>query len=213
MKKFLFFLLILLIASCTTIKYVDDVGFLDAAQANSYEFPVKVNGTTCKDMLGNVGLCSIRWANNQDFVMNIDPQVFSYTYVLTCSNGLNVNQSESIAANTSTAVTIPYANYGALLEFTCILQINPSDRTAVSAQSEIRVVLYDPNYQAREKMYLTKQGIFTYLVLGQYALYSYVCDSGKCSSYTKETTIKVNNTTGLTAYSQSYQERFNFWGY
>jgi len=212
MKKLTLVSLLILIG-CSTIAYQDDLGFLDSAQANSYEFPIKIGSTICKDMNGNVGLCSTRWANNKDLVINLDAQPYAYTYVLTCSSALNVNHSESISSNKATSITIPFMSYGSLLEFTCIVQIFPSDRTAVSAQGQVRVVLFDPNYQPREQMYLYKSGLDNYLVLGQYALHSYVCDSGKCSSYKKKTAVKVKSVTGLTAYSQSYQERFNFYGY
>lgn len=212
MKKIIL-MFVLLLFGCNTIKYQDDIGYLNSAQAGSYEFPVKIGRSVCKDMNNEVGLCSTRLPNNQDLNIEIEPQPYAYTYVLTCSSALDVNHSANILANTAATIIVPFTHYGALKAFTCIVQINPMDRQKVSAQAEVRVVLFDANYQAREKMYTIELKGDNYLVLGQHARHSIVCERNKCKSYNKDTIIKIKEPRELLAYSESYQMRYNYYGY
>jgi hypothetical protein len=205
MKYLLIFSLIL--SGCASgLTYQDDQGFLDSAQANSNEYPIKIGTQACQDLDKKPGLCAKRWPNNQDINLTIDPQSYNYTYHLVCSNSIAVDKSANVLSNNAGNIVIPSLSFGKTLSFTCILQVFPQDRSeAVSAQAEIRIVLYDPKYQAREDIYIENGR----MILGQYARSSHICINSKCSISSNTTSIPVDANSKINAYSESYSMRFN----
>jgi len=203
-----------MLSSCRSgaIKYESDVGFLNSAQANSMEFPIKIKGKVCLDLEGVTGLCSTRMKSDEDFVMVIDPQEYSYRYTLTCSKEANADRTIDVAANIETKVVIPKANLVGMKSFICIGEIFPAERQQeVSAKWEVRVKIQDAQYQARESIYETVSGKNTVIVLGKNALYSRVCYGTACKNYTKATTVVKEDKKNLVVYSESASMRFNFY--
>lgn len=194
------------------IKYESDIGFLNSAQANSMEFPIKIKGRVCLDLEGMTGLCSTRMDSNQDFTMTIDPQSYSYRYKLTCSREINADQARDVMADVPMKITIPKANLVGVKSFICIGEIFPADRPQeLSAKWEVRVKVQDVKYQEREAIYETTSGKNKVLVVGRNALYTRVCYAEDCRSYTKQTTIKKEDKVGLSIYSESYNMRYNYY--
>lgn len=204
------------LATCTSIKYINDIGYLNSAQAGSDEFPIKISySQVCKDLDGIPGLCSKRWDNNSDFTISIDAQPYQYNYQLSCTSQLNSNDNRNVVANQNYDIVISKDKYLNLpsKSFTCIVEIFPQDRPeAVSSRAEIRVKLIDGKYVSRETMYIQEQGTHHFLITGQYALHTHVCRQGTCKIYNKETWINVGDGKDVKAYSESYVGRFNFLG-
>ena len=213
MKTILLTLMLILTCSCQHgIKYQDDLNFLNSAQANAMEFPVKVKGRVCLDIEGMTGLCSVRIDTNQDFVMSIDPQEYEYRYKLTCSREVNADQSGDVAKGTPIKLTVPKANIVGLKSFICIGEIFPADRTQeLSARWEVRIKVQDENYQEREGIYQTTVKGRNVLVLGKHARLSRVCVADKCKSYRKKTAVQIEADSKVTVYSESHNMRYNFY--
>jgi hypothetical protein len=212
--KAIFIILFVMLVSCrsTPIKYENDSGFLNSAQANSMEFPIKIKGKVCLDLEGITGLCSTRIDSSEDFVMTIDPQEYSYRYKLTCSRELNTDRSEDIIAGVPKRIIVPKLNITGLKSFICIGEIFPSDRPQeLSAKWEVRVKVQDSKYQKRESIYETTNGKKNIIVVGKNALYTKVCYVEDCKSYIKQTTIVKEAKQGLSVYSESYNMRYNFY--
>jgi hypothetical protein len=208
------FFMLLMLSGCRSgaIKYENDIGFLNSAQANSMEFPIKIKGKVCLDLEGITGLCSTRIDSNQDFTMSIDPQSYSYRYKLTCSREINADQSSDVMANVPMKIIVPKANIVGIKSFICIGEIFPADRPQeLSAKWEVRVKVQDVKYQKRESIYETTSGKDKIMVIGRNALYTRVCYAEECRSYTKQTSIKKEDKVGLSIYSESYNMRYNFY--
>lgn len=215
MKQFavlIFMLAFLSGCRSAAIKYEGDMGFLNSAQANSMEFPVKIKGKVCLDMNGTTGLCSTRIDSNEDFVMTIDPQEYSYRYKLTCSREINADTSKDVEANVAHKIIIPKANMVGQKSFICIGEIYPADRDqTVSAKWDVRVKIHDVQYQVREEIYQTEKDGKKYIVLGRNALHARVCYKDECKNFSKKTTIEREDKEGLVVYSESWNMRYNFY--
>lgn len=209
LRKILFVSTVGLVA-CSSLPYQDDIGFLVSAQANSPEFPVYLNGTICKDMDGNPGLCSKRIKSTDTLKFSFDPQVYAYDLTIACTNPISV-AGGSVGANQGFEISITPDQMQGLKSFVCIGEVFPQDRTQpLSAKFEIRIVVADVNYVARERITTTTQNGDTYLVLGQYARSAWVFDGEKWSLHTKDTMVKLKDPAKAKAYSESYNMRFNY---
>jgi hypothetical protein len=207
----------LILVACSTLPYQDDTGFLVSAQANSPEFPVYIGGSVCKDMDGNPGLCSKRIKSTDDVKIHFDAQSYSYNLTVSCTNPIVV-PSVSVAENQAYDLVIPNAEFSGpgLLSFVCIGEVFPQDRTQpLSAKFEVRIVVTDASYQAREAVYIAKDtGGGNTLVLGEYARDAWVFDNGKWSKHSKDTQVSIKgDPTQVQAYSGSYQMRFNYFNF
>jgi hypothetical protein len=215
MKEFLIIILMIsMLTSCTSpeIKYEADTGFLNSAQANSMEFPIKIKGKVCLDLEGITGLCSVRINSNEDFIMAVDPLEYGYRYKLTCTKEANADRSEDIIAKQPLKITIAKDNLTGLKSFICIGEIFPSDRDMeISARWEVRVKIQDAAYQKRESVYETVLNGKPLIVVGKNALYTRVCYVDDCKNYTKATMIPKQNKQGLRVYSESERMRYNFY--
>jgi len=203
-----------MLASCRSgsVKYENDSNFLNSAQANSMEFPIKIKGKVCLDLEGVTGLCSTRIDSSEDFVMAIDPQEYSYRYKLTCSREINFDVSEDVIAGSPKKIVIPKLNMIGVKSFICIGEVFPADRKEeVSAKWEVRVKIYDVKYQKRESIYETTNGKKKLIVLGKNALYSRICYVDECKSYVTTTTVERLDKPGLNIYSESYNMRYNYY--
>jgi hypothetical protein len=199
----------LLFVACTTIPYQDDTGFLVSAQANSPEFPVYLNGSLCKDVDGNAGLCSKRIKSTDNLTIHFDAQTYAYQLTMSCTSPMDI-AAATVAVNQPFDLVITPAQMASLPSFVCIGEIFPADRNSpVSAKFEIRVVVYDSNYLAREAITFEKKGLDNYLVLGQYARSAWVNDGSGWKQYTKTTEVKIPDPTTVQAYSESFSMRFN----
>lgn len=195
--------------SCkTSLKYQDDIGFLNSAQANSYEYPLKVGGSLCKDMDGRVGACVKQTASDNDLGFRIDSQPYSYRLVVNCSSSVDSDFSVDVEKGKSYSWKISPEKFFDVRSFTCIGEIFPDDRVnSLSAKWHVRVLIFDGEYSARERIY-HREG---HLVLGKFAKYSMVCTGSKCKRYEKKTVVKAPNT--AKAYSESEVLRMNYYGF
>jgi hypothetical protein len=200
------FALALLFTACMSLPYKDDTGFLVSAQADSPEFPVYVNGTLCKDLDNNPGLCSKRLKSNEALAFHFDPQTYAYDLTIACTSPLTVPAS-TVPSGVPFDLTISPTDFPPGDSFICIGEVLPQDRPQpLSAKWEVRVVIFDSAYEARESIFYSKP----YLVLGTYARSSWVFDGSKWKQYKSKTYVKVDDPTKVQAYSESYAERFNF---
>lgn len=204
-------LLACLVASCTSLPYSDDVGFLVSAQADSPEFPVYVNGHLCTDMEGNPGLCSKRITSAQDLTLSFDPQQYAYLLTISCPSGIPAIAPASVEAGQPYSFTLPKELFSAYRTFVCIGQVNPQDRTPpISAKFEVTVVVVDAAYSARERAYLMTEAGLNYLVLGQFARNAWVYD-GAWAQHNQEPVVRIyGDPSKVKAYSESYADRFNY---
>jgi hypothetical protein len=207
--SFLFF------CSCVNIPYEDDKGFLNSAQANSFEFLVYANGKVCKDMDDQVGLCSKRIKNNDNLEFKIDPLEYAYRLNVTCTKELNANFTRDYPEKTTIKFSITPAQYQSVKTFVCIGEIFPTDRPdEISFKWQIRVEITDQKYLGREQIFIQKKGKQSYLVLGQNARLSKVSYNGKIHSYKNDAIVHIpEDAKDLKASSESYMGRFNYFGY
>jgi hypothetical protein len=213
-QKFIFFTLLALMA-CTTLPYKDDTGFLVSAQANSPEFPVYINGTLCKDLDGNPGLCSKRIGSTDDIKLHFDAQAYAYDLTVSCSSPITV-QGASVASGQAFDLTISNAQMQGQLSFVCIGEVFPQDRSqAVSAKWEIRIVVRDANYVAREGIYVGQDSDGNpAIILGQYARSAWVFDNGEWSQHKEDTIVTLKgDPTKAKAYSESFVMRYNYFNF
>lgn len=202
-----FFGLIFMGANCANIKYQQDTGFLNSAQANSPEFPALINGVLCKDSGGMVGLCSMRIKSNQDVSIHIDKRQYTYTLVLSCSSAIDESQSFTIGANDDFNYTIKANKFSTVNSFLCIGEVAPSDREVpISAEFEFRIKVVDAAYTPRESIYILKDK----LVLGEHAKYVDICDAKGCRAYSEKPVVSFRPP--VKAFSESYTMRFNYYG-
>lgn len=196
-------------AGCPKIKYEDDIGQLNSAQANSMEYPVKINGKVCKDSNNQVGLCAFRTASDKSVVFHFDPRPYSYTLDIKCSSTIDSNYNVPVEKDRAHTYTIAAEKFRGVRSFTCNGEVFPHDRNNnLSASWSARVVVVDDSYQVRERIYWHKEG---YLVLGKYAKYSVVCTGSACKAYSKATVVEAPK--HAKAFSESEVMRFNYYGH
>ncbi len=200
------------LASCNSLPYKDDVGFLVSAQANSPEFPVYINGKLCTDMEGFVGLCSKRIRSTEDVTFKFDPQSYPYLLTVSCTQGVTPVPPATVPAGDRFTFTIKAEDFSQFRSFTCIGEVGPQDRSPpISAKFRVTFVVVDSEYVQRERIYLKKDGKKNYVVLGQHAKDSWVKDSNGWHRFKKMTFVQVfGDPSNVKAYSQSYAMRMNY---
>lgn len=222
-KNIILLVIFLLAFSCETIQYVDDLKFINSASANSPEFPVFINGKLCKDIDGIPGLCSKRIKQTDEISITAEKQQYEYRIYIKCSKGTGVDLSLDIAAYTDFKYTIKPVTFPDTLLFTCLFEIYPKDReivdpkNGISSLAEVRFVVVDPRYIARESMFVSKLKNDYYLVLGSNAKYSRVWDFKKDKQIIwnvyNQAAIKIHSPDKVKAMSESYMGRFNNFGF
>jgi hypothetical protein len=199
----------LLVFGCTSLPYKDDAGYLNSAQAGSYEFPVSVNGKPCKDMDGVLGACTKQIKNDQALVVDLPERPYAYRLDIQCSMPLGVSFPVDVQKNSPYRLEIKPEAFADLISWTCKGEVFPYDRDqAVSAMWQVRVLVRDPAYQGREKIY-TKDG--KVIVLGAHAKYSDICDSRGCRQEKEKTVAGYKGS--VKAISESEVMRFNTFGW
>lgn len=203
-------------SSCSSmnIPYKNDTGFLNSAQANSFEFLVYINGKPCKDMDGLIGLCSKRIKNNENIEFSIDPLQYPYRLSLICTKELQFNFTKDYPADMANKFIITPIQYQGLKTFVCIGEIFPADRPEeISSKWQIRVEIVDQKYSNREEIYKIKKKWFTYLVFGQNAKYAKAYYYDRWHYYKKNTMVIIPSDENILASSESDTGRFNYFGY
>ncbi len=194
------------LASCSTLKYEADIGFLNSAQANSKEALVHINDALCKDMNGKPGLCATRIRSDLPLRFRQHAMPYGYKLVFTCSSAIGADDSWSVPAGQDFEFHIKPIQFSTVRLFTCIGEIFPQDRlNELSAAWSVRAEVVDAEYKPRESIYHTG----SHLVLGQHAKYAVVCDP-KCKNYKKKTYVRASK--NARAWSESEVMRFNFYG-
>lgn len=194
---------ILIIISCSSINYKPDTGFLNSAQANSLEYLVRVNGTICKDMDNNIGLCAKKLASDEKLNFSMDARGYAYRFNLRCTRAIDSDFSIDVERDQPLKFSIEPLRFHEVKSFTCIGEIFPHDRDQeISANWSLRVVVYDENYLPREIIY--RRG--DHIVFGQHA--RYVNLNGK--RYKKKPVIKFKEKIYF-AYSESERMRLNYY--
>lgn len=199
------FVLFILLSACQSIEYASDAMFFNSAQANSFEYLVRVNGKPCKDMDGRVGLCAKRLSTKENLVFTQDARPYSYQVFIQCSKGL-VDQTFSVGKNKPFSMTI-YADQIKEKSFTCIGEVIPNDRAEVSALWSVRVMVYDGDYIPRETIYIQAAKGKEALILGRYARFTNIGDQVA----DKKTAVKYDK--NKTYYSESEAMRFNYYNF
>lgn len=194
--------------SCVAIKYVEDIQFLNSAQAGTAEYFVRVNGSPCKDIDGMIGLCAKRIKTNEVITIHHDPRPYSYMLDIQCSASIDSSFSVPVPANKTYDLKIQPSQFNGSPMFTCIGEIFPDDRTAVSAKWHVRFILVDEKYREREEIDFVTEKKKDYAVMGKYSLYT---------TYKNKTTKKGGATVvrydGGPIYSESRNMRFNYGGF
>lgn len=179
--KYLFLILVLL--SCAKLEYKTDIGFLNSAQANSPEFPIKINNKTCKDSNGQAGLCSFRLKSDKD--LNIDllkwPEERRINF--TCTDNIDFNKTFHVPKKNDFSVSITPSDFSSALSFACIIKIyRGNDEQRIAYMAKFHITVIDSKYQEREEIYKLGES----LVIGQHSMITVI--NGK--SYKKKTTYK-----------------------
>ena len=199
---------------CTSLPYKDDLGFLVSAQADSPEFPLTINGKPCKDLDGILGLCTMRVQSNNGVRFDIDTQNYSYHLDVKCTATISSDFGVDVLKNSKYSFTIDPAKFSSVESFVCIGEVFPNDRPQpLSAKFEVRIKVVDAKYEAREVIYPFMDRGKNWLVLGEYARTAWVCDAGKCKEHSKDTAVEVSDPKTATAISQSYNMRYNSYGF
>lgn len=206
MRSFLIICSMLITAcACKDIKYKPDIGFIPSAQANSPEFLVKINGSVCKDMDNQVGLCSKRISSDKALSFKMDVRPYAYRLNVECSAVINFSLSRDIPSGQSAEFSIEPSQFSEAKSFTCIGEIFPQDREEeVSAFWHARFLVFDKNYQGREEIY----PLGADLILGQNAKYTLLNEQKFLTKKVKTDLKGVQK-----AYSESESMRFNYYGY
>jgi hypothetical protein len=202
-------LLMAVLISCTAIQYIDDTGFLNSSQANSFEALVKIGGKACKDMDGRVGLCVKQIESNRSLKIFMPPMPYDYTLIIKCT--MDLDQSRGYDVEKGKEFNLAISDYKGMKSFQCIGEIFPQDREEeISAKWGILVKVVDPNYQPRTAIYKTGD----YLITGKHSRYVRYCYSdGKCKNKKKKTMIKNKNNEVVSVFSESKTMRFNYYGF
>lgn len=199
----------------TPLAYQDDSGFLPAVAGGDPEYLAKVNGAPCVDMRGQVGMCALKVKALEDLQLTLDPEPYAYRLTLTCPDAVFGSQSFDVLANTGWAQVIPHEKMATLPAFLCIGEVYPADRPGqVSARFEVRVRVLATKLVDRERIQIEQGEKATTINLGAYALYGRVCVAGQCKAVKRQPLVTWTPPvapSAVTAYSESYSMRFNYW--
>lgn len=202
------------VSTCShKVKYESDRGMLAPYQAEVLEFPVMINGNTCKDMSGKVGACTKIVSERQDIKFEVLPLGYSYNFKIRCSAQVNFSYEFDAIGTEPHTVVLPKELYQNIPEFICTGRVTPSDRNFVSSRFELRVRVFDGQYVQRGEGQVIENKGKMYLNMGKNALHTYVFDNGKWSAYKKKTLIKVDDVANLRAFSESEIMRINFYNF
>lgn len=195
-------LFVLSCASCRSLKYDADIGFISAAQANNPEFPVQINGAYCKDSEGKPGFCAKRINSKEDLEIKIGPRPYNYNIKIQCSSPLGLVVNKDILKNESFSHVIENADLSEFLNLTCIGELFPKDRPQpISSFFRVALVVFDAKYVPRPEPYYTRGRI----VFGSGALYTNL----NGYKYKKGTVIKAPKDSS--GFSESELMRFNYY--
>lgn len=200
--------------SSTGIKYESDRGMLAPYQAEALEFPVMVNGATCKDMSGKVGACTKIVSEREDINYEVVPLAYNYNIKIRCSSAVNFNYEADVLENETHKAVLSKVLYQNIPEFICSGRITPSDRNFVSSRFELRVRVQDGQYITRGEGHIIESKGKTYLNMGKNALYTYVYDGNKWVTYVKKPLIEIKkNKSAMKAFSESSIMRLNYYNH
>lgn len=193
---------------CASIKYEDDIGFLNSAQANSMEYMVKVKGLVCRDLEGEIGACTVRVDSDQVIRFEQDPRPYAYRLAVRCTEGTGVDFSVDVEPNKDWSFEIEPKDFAEFRSFSCQGEVFPHDRdNSLSALWQVRLLVVDKDYRPRERIY-HREG---HLVLGKHAKYARICQENRCKNYSKKPIIEAKK--GSSAWSESELMRINYYNY
>lgn len=194
---------------CTSIPYEADIGFLNSAQANSHEWPVRVADALCADMEGLPGACTKRVLSNAPVKLSHDARPYGYRIDVRCTAATGVGFSMDVPPNAVWEYELTPDKFQALRSFTCQGEVFPEDRdNSLSAIWQIRFLVVDQAYKARETPYISGSSDDQILVVGKNAKYATFCVEDECEMKREKTTIEFSQ--GMIAYSESEVMRFNY---
>jgi len=212
----IFIIVTLFLVGCESLKYSDDLRFLNSAVANSPELYISINGKMCKDMEGKIGLCSKRIKSNETVKITFEKQPYVYTVHVQCSNQTGIDYSRKVLTSEQFLFEIKPSQYSTLRMFTCLVEVQPDDRAeGVSALAEIRFMVVDYAYVPREEMRIYSHKGKDYLVLGANAKHSIVYETNQQNqevrkTYKEKTILRINNNRKkIRAFSESFSMRIN----
>lgn len=202
-----FILLVFILIGCTQLKYKSDIGFLNSAQANSPEFPLKINGKTCKDSEGKIGLCSFRIKSDEDLRINLLSWPEDRKINFTCSDNIDFNKSFHVPKKKDFTASITSLDFSDDLSFTCIVKIfRANDEQKISYMAKFHITIVDSKYQGREEIYRLND----HLIIGQHSYYTII--NGKAYRHKTSHRIKKENDV-LKVLSVSEMGRINSYGF
>lgn len=183
--------ILIILSSCTNIKYKSDKGFVLPVTGGSLESIVYIDLRPCKDMDGQLGMCSKRIYHDRNLTISIPPRNYDYNINIMCSRSINFNNNYDVVKNREFKIEIDKNIYSDVSHFTCIGSIAPMDRGIVSHKFEVRVRIIDSDYIKRNKITQYDKGKNIYLILGQYSKYVQVSLNGEWKFYKEKTVLKV----------------------
>lgn len=196
--------LIFLFVGCSCIPHISDNSFMVSAQANSAEFPIKINGKDCKDINGQMGICAVSLPNGIDIAVDHAVRPYNYRLAVICTESANLNTSRDVLKNSPHKLILQGINFQHLALLYCEGEIFPDDRKdVVSMKWKLLVNLVDPDYIKREEAYVANGQV----VFGQHALHTYYNEK----YFPKGTVVKEK--VGAKGNSESFSGRFNYVGY
>lgn len=198
------------VASCGGIPYNDDVGAQASAQANSHEVPVRVQGEVCRDLKKKPGACMVQIKSDEAVRVRIDPMDYSYRLLITCTTGMDVPASVSVAANQVYTLTIEPKVFQDFRTFSCIGEISPDDRPQqLSGKWRMSAIVVDASYQKMDGMYVGNQDNKNYLVNGENCRTAWILMDGKWTRYSKTTAVEIKGPLeGVRGYCESMAMRY-----
>lgn len=199
------FLILLLVCSCSCIKYVSDVGVISSASANFADLMIKINGDICKNGSGQLGLCIMNIRRGSDLSISLDSLPYNYTFVLDCTDFINSDSSYSVLSNTAFNIKIPSSKFGSESVFNCIFSVVKENSISMFASG--RFFVFSDKYEKIEDIYKIEQNKQEYLNLGEHSFLS-VEDNGKVNH--QKPLVKY---TGQKIFSESEAGRRVYYGY
>ena len=177
---------------------------MNSSNANSYEFPIYVNKKMCVDLDRNPGLCVLHHNKANALTLSIDSRPYSYTLDIVCPD---LNYEEVFQVPKGKKFTTSFDRGGLLnsRSIVCVGEIFPGDRGLVSAKFSMIVKLVHSDYIRRNKIIPLVDNSLQ--ITGENSLYTTV--NGKTRR--KKTSVKLKS--GQKVYSESYNMRFNAYGY
>lgn len=172
---------------------MDDSAFLSPSLANSPEETIVVNGHPCIDLEGLPGICSLRAVEGSTIDLTLPGKPYPLQLSISCSEAAKFDKEISVSEGTPTKVSIPVPLLSVTKSFTCIGEVYPQDRSQqISLKFEVRVKIIDKKYEALETPRIIKAGDTTFVVVGKYALHTFVKDKNVWTYYFKSPIVKVS---------------------